>query len=111
MFKIKTKLSYNCLEAMCDLHTIVFDTHATSPQEYHSSKEYRAKLNIVNKVFESLKVKLVKKSKTSKPFNVSYEYHEAYYLMTFLRANIQYFKHEYYQSIIYLYATEIDQQL
>lgn len=109
--KIKTKISYNCLEAICDLYDVVTETHAVNPQEYHTKKDYRASLDIIDLLFEKLKVKLIKKKKGCNPFSLDYQYHQAFFLMTFLRANIHYFTHEYYQTIIYLYATEIDQQL
>lgn len=109
--KVKIKISYNTLDAICRLYDVVTETHAVSPQDYHTSKDYKASINIVNLLFERLKVKLIKKPQNCKPFSLSFDYFQAYFLMVFLRANVNYFNHEYYKSIIYLLTTELDQKL
>lgn len=109
--KIKSKISYNCLKAICDLYDVVSEVHASNPQDFHYAKDYKAQINIVNKLFEKLKIKLVKKESTSKPSSMQFQYYEAYYLVTFLRANVEFFTEQYYKAIIYLFTTELDQKL
>lgn len=109
--KIKTKISYNCLEAICNLYDVVTEMHAVSPQEYHNEKNYKASIDIINLLFQKLKVTLVKKKKDCKPFSLSLEYFQAYYLVTFLFANKNYFTHEYYQSIVHLFAENLDRSI
>lgn len=109
--KLKVKISFTCLEAICNLFDAVSETHAANPQDFHFKKEYKAQIDIVNKVFEKLKVTLVKKSKDSKPFNISLEYFQAFYLLLFIRNNLSFIYGQYEQAIIYLLTEDINSKL
>lgn len=109
--KIETKIQYYTLECICNLYDGVNEILATSPNEFQFTTEYRAAENVVNLLIVKFKTKLLKKSKDCKPFKVSLEYYQAYFLINFISANGSFFKGILERTLLQQFTEKIHQQL
>lgn len=109
--KIKVKIQYNTLKILCDLYDGVCENYACYPSEIQFQKDFKAAKNVVDLLFVSLKKKLITKEINCKPFSVSFEYFQAYFLLNFLSVNATFFRGIYEQNTLLQFSRIIHQEL
>lgn len=109
--KIKLKIQYNTLKTLCDLYDGVCENYACYPSEIQFQKDFKAAKNVVDLLFISLKKKLIGKQAESKPFSLSFEYFQAYFLLNFLSVNATFFHGIYEQNTLLQFSSKLHQQL
>lgn len=109
--KIKLKIQYDTLKTLCDLYDAVCENYACYPSEIQFQKDFKAAKNVVDLLFVSFKKKLLNKQVNCKPFNVSFEYFQAYFLLNFLSVNATFFHGIYEQNTLLQFLSKLHQQL
>ena len=111
MQKIETKIKYCALECVCNLYDFAKDTTYASLTEIEATKNYKAALNILDLQVIKFKKKLLTKDSNCKPFKVSLEYYQAYFLVNFIFANLDFFNGLYERTLLRNFASKLNQQL
>lgn len=81
MIKIDTKIQFYTLECICVLYDGMAEIESLVVVEITDSKEYKAVKNIVHLLVIKFKKKLLSKPENCKPFKISLEYYQAFYLI------------------------------
>lgn len=108
MIKIKIALKYSQLQVIVDLYNGILEIE---PKSYTKGAEYRAVKSILSRVYVKLEKKLIDKKGTKKPFTVTMEYFEAYYLNNFLAVGFSFFTGDYEINALRLVTDSINKQL
>ncbi len=109
MKKIKLKITYHRLDALCRLWDWALQVENYNPTERMLNKEYKATKNLLSKVFKRLQKKQIDKQEGDK-FTISFEYFEVYFLVRFISAMVG-CMHPNDQVIMNAYIIELDQKL
>lgn len=107
---IKTKMQLYTLECICTLYDNICKLSESSGLN-HESKEYLVAKNIIDLLILKLKKQILNKKDTKKPFKVSFQYFEAYYLVNFLSSNATCFKGEYERVLLLELTRKLHQDL
>lgn len=108
---MKIKVQYYTLECLCSLYDGVTEYDNVCITEFSFSKEYRAIKDIINKLFIKFKKKLLDKESTCKPFNLNFEYHQAYFLVNFISANIEFLQGILEKNLLLQLTSKLHQEL
>ncbi|WP_159288669.1 hypothetical protein [Tenacibaculum maritimum] len=87
MDKTKIEMQFETLNTLCNLYDVVSEQIACYPSEIQFQKDYKAAKSVVDILFISLKKKLITKQNSKKPFKISLEYFQVYFLVNFISAN------------------------
>ena len=110
MEQISIKIQYYTLECICVLYDGVIE-ESSQFSKIQTSKEYKATLNIVHLLVVKFKKKLLSKPANCKPFKISLEYHQAFYLINFISANGSFFKGIFENTLLLQITRKIHQEL
>lgn len=108
--KLKQKVQYYTLDCLCNLFDVVVEESSTYPSEMQQTKEYKAVLDLIQKIIIKFKKKLLDKDK-NQTFTISLEYHQAFFLSKFLNANITRIYGMAEQNLLFNLAMNLDQKL
>lgn len=111
MTKIDTKIKYYTLQCICSLHDGISEIESYHAPEVRYSKEFRAANNIINLLVIKFKKKLLNKSENCKPFKISLEYYQAYFLINFISANSKFFTGILEKTLLHQFTQRLHQQL
>ncbi len=107
--KISTKIQHYTLECICNLYDGVQEND--TPTEIQLTKEYKSAANILDLLMIDLKKKLLSKSKSKKPFKLSLEYYQSYFLINFISAHGSFFIGILERTLLQQFTEKIHQQL
>lgn len=110
--KIEAKIQYYTLECICNLYDGIQEVHAVTPLDLHFTKNYKASKSVVSSLILKFKKQLLSKASNCKPFKISLEYYQAYFLITFISA----YGDTFYKGILELtllsqFIEKLDRQL
>lgn len=108
MNKIKIAIKYSQLQVIVDLYNGILELE---PRSYTRGPEYRATKSILSKVYVKLEKKLIDKKGAVKPFSITLEYYEGYYLNTFLQVGHSFFTGDYEINALRLISDSLNKQL
>ena len=111
MVKIEAKIKYYGLECVCNLYDYAKGNTYATLTEIEATKNYKAALNIVELLVIKFKKKLLTKDPNCKPIKISLEYNQAYFLVNFIYANIDFYHGILEKTLLNTFAQKLNQQL
>lgn len=109
--KIQVEMKHNILKCLCDLYDGIVEIEKLHPVEIQIEKEYKAVMNIMDILFVSMKTRLLKKNERSKPFKITFQYNQVYYLLNFISANSTFFHGVFERTILRSFAEKLHRLL
>lgn len=110
--KVKIGIKYYGLKCLCDLYDYRLKDFDTSILLSDTRKSFKASKNVVDIIVIKFKKKLLTKDENStKLIKITLEYNEAYFLMQFIHANVNFYTGILERTLLNSFADKLNQQL
>lgn len=109
--KVKIEIQQHTLELLCRMYEAVKEYAVLHPAEISFTRDYRAVKSIIDLLMVKLQKKNIDKRTTKKPFKLTFEYYQAFFLKQFIVANHTFIHGVFEQNLLLQLHNKLDAEL